>query len=164
MHSYDVSADLLAIRDTGATVVARALPRFYDPERTAEYCETIGLPIFRLGGATVSDYFSTQIDHLSLPARDTTFGELFEVKRASRGIGIAGGSLTFNSSPEVQHALDHFPPEIVQWNASVLHIPQGGAAAQELISLVTEPFAASCRLLWEHAFALHVTSMLKELH
>ncbi|MEP3784148.1 MAG: pseudouridine-5'-phosphate glycosidase [Ascidiaceihabitans sp.] len=55
--NLDISSDILQLSRKGVTGCCYSLPKIYDLQKTLEYCETLGIPVWSLGGPDLDDFF-----------------------------------------------------------------------------------------------------------
>ncbi len=90
--SMDVSADLEELAQTSVTVVGAGAKAILDLQRTLEYLETHGVPVFGYQTDTLPAFYSSTSD-IKIPTRVESTEEVAQTMKMSDELGFEGGHL-----------------------------------------------------------------------
>ncbi len=102
--TMDISADLEELGNTPVTVVCAGAKAILDLKLTLEYLETHGVPVIGFGTEELPAFYSRH-SGLKVDYRMDTPGEIAAAFRAQRDMGLKGGMLVTNPTPE-EYAMD----------------------------------------------------------
>lgn len=97
--TMDISADLEELSQTPVMVVCAGAKSILDLGLTLEYLETKGVPVIGYGTEELPAFYTRQ-SGFSVDYRVDTPAELAAAFRASRDMGLKGGMLVTNPSPQ----------------------------------------------------------------
>ena len=97
--TMDISADLEELAQTPVMVICAGAKSILDLGLTLEYLETHGVPVIGYGTEELPAFY-TRRSGFSVDARADSPEELAAIFRAQRSMGIRGGMLVTNPSPE----------------------------------------------------------------
>jgi pseudouridine-5'-phosphate glycosidase len=132
---FDVSADLPELAQTPVTVVCAGAKAILDLPLTLEWLETHGVPV--LGYCTDSlPAFYTHSSGLPVDVRVDTPGQVAEIIRAKRRMGLRGGILVTVPAPRK----DALPRDLIE---SAIHAALEDASAEGVHGREVTPYLLS---------------------
>ncbi len=103
--SLDVSADLVELSRTPVAVVSAGVKSILDIEKTLEYLETLGVPVYGWKTSEFPAFYSTHTG-LSVPLSVHSADELARALHAVWNLGLRTGALVANPIPK-EAELEH---------------------------------------------------------
>lgn len=103
--SMDISADLEELSRTDVTVVCAGAKAILDLERTLEYLETKGVPVFGYQTDVLPAFYSAKSD-VAIPYRVDGVDELADIMVAGDQLGLTAGNLLTVPVP-AEHEIPH---------------------------------------------------------
>ena len=97
-QSFDISADLHELAQTGVTVIAAGAKAILDLPKTIEVLETLGVPVIAFGQDELPAFWSRQ-SGLKAPLRMDSPAEIARAHRLRAALGLPGGQLVANPIP-----------------------------------------------------------------
>ena len=97
-QSFDISADLHELAQTGVTVIAAGAKAILDLPKTLEVLETLGVPVIAFGQDELPAFWSRQ-SGLKAPLRMDSPAEIARAHRLRAALGLPGGQLVANPIP-----------------------------------------------------------------
>ena len=105
--SFDISADLVELGRTPTAVICAGVKSILDIPKTLEFLETQRVPVLTFGSDEFPAFYSRHSGQKAEHRCDTA-GEIAEIIRCHRGLGIGSGLLIANPIP-TEHALEIEP-------------------------------------------------------